>query len=270
LLHKKLSWSSIVTLVSFLSACIQPQIAAFTPTPSPTAQNGSIGSEWESIAPGLERRNYRPGSDYALTQFTALRIDPNLYTFRVHYRPGEPLNAFAWRDALPDAAAFINANFFDREGRVLGLLVSDGAVYGQAYQNMGGMLYVQDGVVRVRSTILEPYQGEVLEQATQAFPMLISDGEAVFDNTRGDRISRRTIAAQDSEGQIVLMATSSLIGIRLVDLSDYLAATDLDLVNAFNLDGGGSTMMLVKSESAGTTLIPSLDSVPAVLAIYPR
>jgi exopolysaccharide biosynthesis protein len=124
--------------------------------------------------------------------------------------------------------------------------------------------------VRVRSTILEPYQGEVLEQATQAFPMLISDEEAVFDNTRGDRISRRTIAAQDSEGQIVLMATSSLIGIRLVDLSDYLAATDLDLVNAFNLDGGGSTMMLVKSESAGTTLIPSLDSVPAVLAIYPR
>jgi len=58
-----------------------------------------------------------------------------------------------------------------------------------------------------------------------------------------------------------------LLGPTLLDLSAFLAQSDMDLVNAFNLDGGGSTMMVIAPEDY---LIASRDPVPAVLAIYPR
>jgi exopolysaccharide biosynthesis protein len=122
----------------------------------------------------------------------------------------------------------------------------------------------------VRSTILEPYAGEPLEQAIQAFPMLMTNGQASFANTQGDRISRRTIAAQDVQGRIVLIATTSVIGMKLVDLSSYLASTDLQLVNAVNLDGGGSTMLALAVPGQPAYEILSLDAVPTVLAVYPR
>lgn len=175
-----------------------------------------------------------------------------------------------WQAALPGALAFVNANFFDHDNRVLGLLVSDGAVYGLAYNDRGGLVQVQNGGVRVRSTILEPYQGEALEQAVQAFPMLVTNGQSSFSNTRGDRPSRRTVAGQDVQGRIVLLATSSLTGITLTDLSAYLPTTDLSLVNAVNLDGGASTLMAVQVPGDDPVRIFSFDPVPAVLAVYPR
>lgn len=235
-----------------------------TATPVPTTDT------WDVLAPGLERRFYQPGGDYPLTQFIALRIDPALYTFRAHYQPGNPLSLANWQAVLPQAVAFINANFFDRQNNALGLVVTDGIPYGQAYVGMGGMLQVQNGGVRVRSTILEPYAGEALEQAVQAFPMLMTNGQASFANTQGDRISRRTVIAQDVYGRIVLLATTSLVGMRLVDLSTYLAATDMQLVNAVNMDGGGSTLLSLNLPGQPAYQVFSLDPVPTVLAVYPR
>jgi hypothetical protein len=257
--------AQLITMVALIGGCFNPGSAAPTP-PTTTADNAA----WETLAQGLERRFYRPGGDYPLTQFVALRIDPSLYTFRAHYRPGEPLTLDGWWDQLPGAFAFVNANFFDAQRYATGLVVTDGVSYGQSFQGMGGMLQVQNGGVRVRSTILEPYAGEPLEQAVQAFPMLITNGQASFSNTQGDRISRRTLVGQDTLGRIVLMANASLIGMRLVDLSAYLATTDLNLVNAVNLDGGGSTMLALDVPGQQSYQILSLDPVPTVLAVYPR
>ncbi|HLU12030.1 MAG TPA: phosphodiester glycosidase family protein, partial [Oceanobacillus sp.] len=254
---------------SLLSGCMLSQ--NFPPTATtiqPTVDTSPAEEVWETLAPGLERRVYRPGGEYTLTQFVVLRIDPALYTFRAHYRPGQPLSLQGWRENLPDAVAFVNANFFDPQNNALGLLVADGVVYGQAFPGYGGMLQVQNGQVRVRSNIVEPYVGEPLEQAVQAFPVLVTNGQASYANTQGDRISRRTVVGQDSTGRIILMVTASFVGMRLVDLSNYLPTTDLDLVTAVNLDGGGSTMMAINVPSPFQVL--SFDAVPAVLAVYAR
>jgi len=253
--------AQLITAAALLGGCIAPNALKLTPT---------APESWETLAPGLERRYYRPGGDYALTQLIALRIDPARYSFRVHYRPGDPLTLDGWQATLPGAVAFVNANFFDPQHSALGLVVADGAVYGQAYQGIGGMLQVQNGGVRVRSTILEPYAGEPLEQAVQAFPMLVTNGQASFANSQGDRISRRTVAGQDTQGRIVLIVTVSLVGMRLVDLSSYLAATDLNLVNAVNLDGGGSTLLALNVAGQPSYQVLSRDPVPTVLAVYPR
>ncbi len=261
-LHARFYRASLYLLAALISAC-----SVSAPLNTPTATPAQ--SEWQTLAPGLELRYYQPGGNYPLTQFAALRIDPALYTFRAHYSPGAPLRLEAWRERLPDAAAIVNANFFDPQGYAQGLLVVDGVLYSQSYQGRGGTVQVQNGVVRVRSNTLEPYMGEPLEQAVQAFPMLVTNGEASY-SAGSNQISRRTVAGQDDSGRIVLLMTTSLIGMRLSDLSQYLATTDMGLVNAVNLDGGGSSMLAAYPPGAAPTTFGSFDGVPVVLAAYPR
>lgn len=232
---------------------LPPPIPAITATPD----------GWQTLAPGLDRRSYVTEEGFA---FEAIRIDPNQYTFRAHYRPGEPLDVDGWLAQLPVATIVINANFFSPENTVLGLLISDSVIYGRSFTDIGGTFFVQDGVVGIRSNINQPYQGEAFQQAIQAFPMLVYEGQAAYSNSRDVLPSRRTIIGQDAQGRVILMVTPGF-GPGLYDLSQYLVTTDIGLVNAFNLDGGGSTMMY---RSVDDYVLRSLDPVPAVLAVYPR
>lgn len=252
-----------LTLGGCFSFALEP-IA--TPLPPPTA---TPNTGWQTIVPGLERRNYDPDPLNPVTRMVALRIDPTQYSFRAHYQPGQAHSTTEWAMALPQAVAFVNANFFDQADMALGLLVTDGVVYGQSYTDRGGTFLVQNGQPRIRSNQIEPYQGEPLEQAVQAFPMLVLNGLAAFTDNIQDRSTRRTIVAQDSSGRIILLATP-VLGLTLRDLSAYLPTTDMNIVTAFNLDGGRSTMMVINTGEAAETVVGSIDSVPAVLAVYPR
>lgn len=235
----------------------------------PTLTVNDAPQSWQTLSPGLEQRTYLPPPENEVTKITGLRIDPAYFTFRVHYRPGAPLTIRQWAEVLPGAAAFINANFFDENDNVLGLLVADGQVYGSAYNDRGGTFLLQNGQPRVRSNIVEPYAGELFEQAVQAFPMLMLDGLQSYTDTAQDRFTRRTVIAQDTNGHIVMLVTP-LIGLTLLDLSAFLPTTDMNLVNALNLDGGGSTLMYLNASGTPEYIVTSLDPVPAVLAVYPR
>jgi uncharacterized protein YigE (DUF2233 family) len=114
--------------------------------------------------------------------------------------------------------------------------------------------------------VAQPYDGRALEQAVQAFPMLVQNGSAAYYRSADTRASRRTVIGMDSQGRVLLLVTPG-IGLGLYDLSQYLAAADLDLVTAFNLDGGRSTMLALRDISY---VISSIDAVPAVLAVYLR
>lgn len=241
----------------------------FLPATATAPSAGAVSQTWQLLSPGLEQRTYLPPPENEVTKLVALRIDPAHLTFRVHYRPDAPLTIRQWAEMLPDAVAFVNANFFDDNGNVLGLLVADGQIYGSPYTDRGGTFLVQNGQPRLRSNIVEPYLGEPLEQAVQAFPMLMLDGAQAYTDTAQDRFTRRTVIAQDANGRIVLLVTP-LIGLTLLDLSMFLAISDMNLVNALNLDGGGSTLMYLNASGTPDYIVTSLDPVPAVLAVYPR
>lgn len=251
--------------VAGLTACVVPP-STVAPAALDAPADLTEFSAWDTLAPGLERRLYTL-PDRIMAQILALRVDPAHFEFRAHYRPGEPLRLEQWQLALPDAAVIVNANFFDPEHRVLGLLVTDGVTHGIPYTGRGGWFAVQNGVPHVRSTTAQPYNGEPLEQAVQAFPMLVQDGRAVYADASSDRVTRRTAIGQDAQGRIVLLVTPS-VGVSLTDLSAFLAASDMELINAFNLDGGGSTLLGI-SRGASYRLI-SRDPVPAILAVHPR
>jgi exopolysaccharide biosynthesis protein len=227
-------------------------------------------TEWQTVTQGLELRTDTPEGNF-LGQMRVVRVNPAYYTVRAHYSAGQPYSLDEWRAQLPDAVAIINANFFDRQDRTLGLLISDGTAYGTSYTQRGGTFAILNDTPVMTYHLLPPYSyaGEPYTQAVQAFPMLLWDSQVVFADTRRDRATRRTVIALDDQGRIVLVVTP-LQGMTLRGISAYLAASDLRLVSALNLDGGGSSMLYVADGDAEGVTIHSFDPMPSVLAVYAR
>lgn len=246
-------------VVSLCACGLTELMMAATPTPTPTPDPNA----WHDMGEGLQHRNYRLEGEFPAV-FTLLRVDPSRYQFRVHYRAGDPLTIQQWREVLPDALAFVNANFFDEADNALGLLVADSVILNPAYTDRGGVFAIRNGQPALYPSAQHAQQADSIEQAIQAFPMLVTDGIGDYNGDPSGAISRRTVIALDRNGQVVILVTP-LLGPSLENLSRALAASDLALVTALNLDGGGSTLLY--SEMA---FVPSLDPVPAVLAVYPR
>lgn len=237
----------------------------------PTEPATTIPSEpetvdgWLMIAPGLEWR-ILPYAQGTSIELAVLRVDPTHFTFRAHYQPGEVYRLRDWQDRLDGAVAIINANFFDENDNALGLVVTDSVRHGFSYTDRGATFVVQSGLPDIRSSVNEPLGAEAIEQAVQAFPMLVMNGQQTFFDA--GRSARRTAIAQDTAGRVLLIATVRG-GVPLHEFSAFLAHSDLELVDAVNLDGGGSTFIGVEWPGFEYAF-QSFDPVPVVLAVYPR
>ncbi len=221
---------------------------------------------WEALAEGLEQTQLRPAG-HLLSGVVVLRLDPAHYVPRVHYQPGAPLDLEAWRDALPEAAALINANFFDTEYRALGLLISDGLDYSRPFRVQSGVFLLDAvGGLHIAAGTWAVGHAEPVAQGVGSFPLLLQAGQAVYQRADDWRRSRRSAVAIDAQGRLLLLNVTGL-GLTLSDFSRFLAEeTRLGVVSALNLGGGGSSMLWADE---GLRL-PSFDAVPAVLALYPR
>jgi hypothetical protein len=263
-MRNKRSWFVLAWLVLF--GCTLTRVTdSVTPPPPATS---APASDWQIIAPGIERRDIDlrlSGARHA--RAVVLRLDPALVAFRVHYSPDDPHSITGWRDTLPQAAVILNASFFDETHRALGLVVSDGQVFGQSFVGFGGMFQVSTSGARVRSLVGEPYLGDTPIQAVQAFPMLIEAGGVLAPQGDGfDRRSRRTLIAQDGQGR-VLVAVIPYDMVSLADLQSWLITSDLNITIALGLDGGKSSGLIVSVPGHSETY-PNLDEVPSVIAVY--
>lgn len=264
-------WLVVALLTTSLLGCTLARAASKappTPIPSPTpAPSVTPDTDWQTMAPGIERRHDQVRLDSGV-RFTAIlaRVDPTQVALRVHYSPGAPLRLDEWRARLPEAALIVNGGFFDAADHALGLVVSNGQAFGRSFSGFGGMLQVDGAGTRVRSLVGEPYMGEPLLQAVQAFPMLIEVGGAPAPHGDGFReVARRTVVAQDRAGRILFVVVPGSF-VSFADLQAWLLAGDLDLWAAFALDGGRSTGMYL----AGVTdeMYPAFDQLPVVIAAY--
>jgi uncharacterized protein YigE (DUF2233 family) len=192
------------------------------------------------------------------------RIDPAFFSFRVLYTPGLPRRVSEWGAEAGARLAF-NAAFFDEKDFAVGLVVSDGQVFGQSYDGFGGMFAVDDrGAPSLRSLAAQPYQpGEPLAQAVQGFPMLIYPDGSAFAKEDATR-ARRTGLGQDAAGRVYLVVAPHN-AFTLAEFAAWLRDSDLGLTAALNLDGGGSTGYYAGPGDAMDSFTP----VPAVVAVYP-
>jgi exopolysaccharide biosynthesis protein len=256
--------SLFIAVASLLSACNLPidilPALRFSPEASSAPE-----SDWRDIADGLQWRRLLPKGD-ELAQLVVVRIDPSLYRFRARYRPGQPTSLADWRALEADASVLVNANFFDSNHEALGLVVSDGVESGIAYRERGGTFLIRHGAAAVIANRSQDFPAnDGIEQAVQGFPLLVENGrQAYFASANGER-TRRTLIADDKNGDILILV-APLLGLSLGDLSAYLPTTDLEIETAFNLDGGGSSMIALPGADY---FQPSFDPAPAILAVYP-
>jgi uncharacterized protein YigE (DUF2233 family) len=224
------------------------------------------------LQPGLERRviEINNAQHSHVESLYIWRLDQKYFRLDVAYNE-RPRTLDTWQKET-NAAMVINGGYFSiRNEKYIpdGLTVVNGQASGRSFAGFGGMLAIDQTRAELRWLVQEPYNSyESLRAALQSFPILVQPGgELGFPSERDNHArARRTVIAQDRDGRILfLLAPEGYF--TLHELSVYLTASDLHLDIALNLDGGGSTGILVANPreiiSPGTLL-------PFVILVYPR
>jgi hypothetical protein len=191
---------------------------------------------WQPLAPGLAHRAWAPWPD---SDVQALRVD--LTRVRVSLSPpgdaGLPLDRMA---SSHGALASINASFFDREFRPRGLTVSAG----QAWPALLKLAKpAQDPLLACDSRCTIRFDAPAAPEpgwqlAVSGTPWLVRDGQA---RTAEDDASCAQLCAHQ------LGRRGDVKGLTLAQTAELMR--ELGARHAFNLDGGGSSTLLIGGES---------------------
>jgi uncharacterized protein YigE (DUF2233 family) len=270
-------WLILMTLVAGCGRPLPATSSVEAPTPAPPTIVPSItraptatpvppDTGWRLITPGVEYRERRVTLEDRSDRLRLARVDPAQARLRVVYDPASPRRVSEWLVST-QAQLVINGNYFDPQQRALGLIVADGARTGVVYEGFGGMLAIGENTVKVRWNVSEPYRDdEALTYALQNFPMLVlPGGEANMQIDDNGRLAPRSAVAQDRAGRIVFVVSPAPM-FTLTGLGQWLAASDLDIDAALNLDGGSSSGLLLRE---GNQILgaDSWVSVPSVIVV---
>lgn len=241
-----------------------PTITPLPPQPTPISNPSPIpDTGWVQLGKGLERRVLDIEGEGAPASLYLLRLEPARFHFGIAYHPGQPQTLPEWEEET-GALLLVNGGFFTESFTATGLIIVDGAASGVTYGDFAGMLAIMAAGPEIRWLRQQPYNpNEPLRYALQSFPLLVQPGGRVGYERADDTPSRRTVIAQDNTGRI-LFALVPWGGVTLPQLAAWLAASDLAIDIALNLDGGSSTGLLLTQPSE---IIPPLTPLPAVITV---
>lgn len=254
-------------------------------SPVPAGSRNSIPDypRWESIVKGLQYSKLPLVSVNPIlkSELYLLRVDPLLVTIVAADSASLLGKARADLKSIVKAKkgfAGINANFFDQFGKPLGVLIVDTERRNPLHS--GGKLLT--GIFQIRNGIpaiihRSDFEPEMLSLAVQAGPRVVVAGKAVTVSSPEQK-SRRSGVAISSDGAVIFYATSLRFpGTSLVDIQSTLLGSGLGIVDALNLDGGGSSQLyFVKNENqlndanGDEVFISGGDVIPAALVVVPR
>lgn len=237
------------------------------PTSFPTQTPIPADSGWQQVDAGLEQRRLLIYEDVEIREdIFVLRVDTEIYAFEVLASPRQPKSLPQWQEES-GADILINGGYFTDLYEPTGLTIINGEPYGQSY-SLGGMVAVKDGVPSVWGLAGRPYDvSAAWDSGLQAFPMLVEYGMiAISEEAVSKDKDRRTVIATDTNGNILLLIAQRTY-FDLFSLSTYLAESDLQIVNALNLDGGSSTSLLMREPAVS---IASISVYPTVISVTKR
>ena len=256
--------------------------ARFTPTtPSPSASPTyaavpavpAVPEEgWSLLRPGLEGRvtTIYNSENQHVESVHVWRLDQNYFQLDVAYDE-IPKSLETWQRET-NALMVVNGGYYRVENEMYfpnGLTIVNGEDTGRSFRGFGGMLAIKEDQAELRWLVQEPYNSyERLQAGLQSFPMLVKPGgELGFGAERENNVSaRRTVIAQDNAGRILFIVAPQGY-FTLHQLSVYLTGSDLNLDIAINLDGGGSTGILVENPRE---IIRPNRSLPFVILVQAR
>jgi hypothetical protein len=273
------TWGSVIYFIRDTPAAPSSTTSAATSSAIPTAipaLNSIVETTpdtgWSLLQPGLERRvtqiyddqNQRVESVYMW------RLDQKYFRMDVAFNE-RPKSLQTWQKET-NAAMVVNGGYFSVENERYfpdGLTILNGEASGNSFTGFGGMLAIDRAGAELRWLVQKPYDAsESLQAALQAFPILVQPGgELGFPASRDNHANaRRTVIGQDQAGRILFIVTPDG-HFTLHQLSVYLTESDLHLDIAINLDGGGSTGLLVANP---LEVIPSKVLLPFVILVHAR
>ena len=243
-MHRTLLGLVLAALLLALSGCASP--------PAPASEAG-----WRALAPGVWHRAWSP---WPGSEVQALRVD--LARARLTLSP--PAEAGQAVDAMPSGAgavASVNASFFDAAFRPRGLTVSGGQPWPELLPQARP---TRDPVLACTTRCVirldPPAQPDPAWQlAVSGTPWLVRDGQARSpqdDDTCAALCARthpRTAVGLDASGRHLLLLLAAgrrgeVAGLTLAQTAALLR--DLGAEQAFNLDGGGSSTLLIGGRSS--------------------
>jgi len=227
---------------------------------------------WSSLRPGLERRVIQIYNDQnqPVESLYIWRLDQNYFRMDVAYDE-TPKSLETWQKET-NASLVLNGGYFSIENERYfpdGLTIINGKAFGSSFDGFGGMLAINEYWAELRWLVEKPYNSdEPLQAALQSFPLLVKPGgELGFPAERENNVrARRTVIAQDRDGRILFIVAPQGY-FTLHQLSVYLTESDLNLDIAVNLDGGGSTGILVANPRE---IISPKTLLPFVILVYAR
>ena len=262
------------TLVPSLSpAATFTATFAPTPAPSPTSTAAPTSDpDWSLLQPGLERRviEVRNAQNQHVESLYIWRLDQHYFRLDVAHAE-RPKTLATWQKET-DAALVLNGGYFSIQNERYfpdGLTIINGKASGRSFLGFGGMLAIDEVQAELRWLVEKPYNSaEPLHAALQSFPVLVRPGgEPGFPAERDNHArAKRTVIAQDRDGRILFMVAPEGY-FTLHELSVYLTESDLNLDIALNLDGGGSTGILVANPRE---IISPNTLLPFVILVYSR
>jgi uncharacterized protein YigE (DUF2233 family) len=224
------------------------------------------------LQPGLERRVIQicDAQNQQVESVHLWRLDQKNFRLDVAY-DATPKSLETWQRET-NALMVVNGGYYSVEDERYfpdGLTIVHGKASGQTFNDFGGMLAINESRAELRWLVQKPYNPyESLHAALQSFPILVQPGGQLgFGPERENNVSaRRTVIGQDKQGHILFVVAPQGF-FTLHQLSVYLTGSDLNLDIAVNLDGGGSTGILVTNPSE---IIPSDRPLPFVILVYPQ
>ncbi len=267
--------AATVTAAAFAPSPNVAPVARLTSTPVPgpsTTGEPAPDTGWSTLRPGLERRviPIYSNQNQPVAAVHIWRLDQKRFRLDVAYAD-RPKSLDAWQKET-NAGLVMNGGYFSiANDRYFpdGLTIVNGKASGRSFEGYGGMLAIDPSGAQLRWLVAKPYNAnERLQAALQAFPILVKPGGRLgFGQEKETNArARRTVIAQDKVGRILFIVIPEA-HFTLHELSLYLTESDLNLDVALNLDGGGSTGILVADPRE---IISPNTLLPFVILVYPR
>jgi exopolysaccharide biosynthesis protein len=219
-----------------------------------------------TVAPGIAHSTFEISAEDA-EPFSghAFKIDLDVAELRLVPAGGPSSRRTVAQIVAPyQAVVAINASFFDKDGRAMGLAVDEGRSIGSGKRPSWGALVVEGRKARI--TVGAEISDHLAPRLIiQGIPRLVVDGKVP---ALKQQLAERSAAC--AEGSVVTLVVSTKAETTAFArfLADSSEKGGLGCGNALNLDGGSSTQLVVKLPGLELSL-PGGWAVPNALVATP-
>jgi hypothetical protein len=219
-----------------------------------------------TVAPGIRHATFQVRAEDA-EPFSghAFKIDLDVAELRL-VPAGGPLSRRTLEEIVAPypAVVAINASFFDKEGRAMGLAVDEGRLIASGKRQSWGALVVKD------KKALIVLGGEINDHlayrlVVQGIPRLVVGGKV--QQLKRQLAERTAVCAEDNVIVLVVSTKAEATAFARF-LADPPEKGGLGCEFALNLDGGPSTQLVVKLPALALSL-PGGWGVPNALVVAP-